>query len=86
MDLGGGPVVFPHAATDSAFVMFTKQHMFVCGRGCYIIILSLCVNVERRLGLLNLGKECRLVRMNNTVYNNAVVGIHTNNAGTLITI
>lgn len=55
--------MFPHAATDIAFVMFTKQRAYVvcvcvCGRG---YILSLCVNVERRLGLLNLGKECRFM-------------------------
>jgi len=78
--------MFPHVATDIAFVMFTKQRtcVHVCGRG---YTLSLCVNVERRLGLLNLGKECRLVcvyKYNTIQYNNIVVSTHI--SGELVTI
>jgi len=56
--------VFPHAATDSIRHVYKTAHVYVCVCACLCgrgYILLLCVNVERRLGLLNLGKECRLV-------------------------
>jgi len=58
MDRGGTCVPTRCNRYRIRHVYKTARLRCVCGRG---YTLSLCVNVERRLGLLNLGKECRFV-------------------------
>lgn len=73
--------MFPHAATDIAFVMFTKQRAYVVcvcvWERIYIIIVCECRTTIR---FTQLGKRMPFYVYISIIiqYNNVVVGTHTN--------